>query len=397
MLSDHVLLEVKLFRTFAVKMEIDQKDNKAFRDLNNWFTRRPVFISGPCSAETEEQVMQTAYMLSQAGRVDIFRAGVWKPRTRPGDFEGVGAEGLKWLNRVKQETGMKTATEVANPEHVEQALKYEIDVLWLGARTVVNPFSVQELAEALRGTDKAVLIKNPVTPDLNLWIGALERMYKSNISKLGAVHRGFYLFEKSPYRNAPMWEIPIELKRRHPEMPVICDPSHISGTPDYLAEVSQKAMDLAMDGLMIESHCQPKEALTDKNQQITPDFLQNLMENLVIRKKHGDATFENQLQLLRSEIDKLDAEFIQVLAHRMRLTHEIGLYKKENNITVFQLKRWTEILHQRLRAGTDQGMDKEFLSQLLKLIHKESIRIQTDIMEQKNPPPSANGKNQGKE
>lgn len=360
----------------------EENNQTPFQGLADWFTRRPLIIAGPCSAETEEQLLNTARSLARNGRVDVFRAGVWKPRTRPNIFEGVGEKGLRWLQRVKQETGMQVATEIANPAHAELALKYDIDMLWIGARTVVNPFSVQELSEALRGTDKPILIKNPITPDINLWIGALERMYRSNITKLAAIHRGFYLFERSPYRNAPMWEIPIELKRTHPEIPVICDPSHISGTTEYLEEISQKALDLAMDGLMIESHCNPQEALTDVQQQITPDFLENMLSNLIIRKKHGDVDFENQLQRLRTEIDKLDAEFIQVLARRMQLIHEIGIYKKDHDITVFQLKRWTEILQQRLRAGTEQGMEKTFLSELLKLIHKESLRIQTDIMDQ---------------
>jgi|AntRauTorcE11898_2_1112593.scaffolds.fasta_scaffold03779_2 chorismate mutase len=357
-------------------------DKALFQDVDTWISKRPLIIAGPCSAESEEQLLTTARELAGSGRVDVFRAGVWKPRTRPNAFEGVGEQGLQWLRRVKQETGLPVATEIANPAHAEMALKYDIDILWVGARTVVNPFSVQELAEALRGTDKPVLIKNPVTPDINLWIGALERMYRSNITKIAAIHRGFYLFERSPYRNAPMWEIPIELKRKHPQMPVICDPSHISGTTGYLEEISQKALDLAMDGLMIESHCHPERALTDMQQQITPHFLDALLTNLIIRKKHGDADFENQLHRLRSEIDKLDAEFIQVLARRMQIIEEIGTYKKENDITVFQLKRWTEMLHQRLRAGKEQGMEQTFLSELLKIIHKESLRIQTDIMEQ---------------
>lgn len=353
---------------------------QVFEGVVDWLPKRPVTIAGPCSAESESQMLTTARELAATGKVDVFRAGIWKPRTRPSHFEGVGEQGLKWLKRVKEETGMMVTTEIANPVHAELALKYDIDMLWVGARTVVNPFSVQEIADALRGVDIPVMIKNPVTPDINLWIGALERMYRNGVNKLAAIHRGFYFFERSPYRNAPMWEIPIELKRTHPEIPVICDPSHISGTREYLAEISQKAMDLAMDGLMIESHCNPEKALTDMKQQISPEFLKNMLDKLVIRKEYGSSLFEDQLQHLRLEIDKLDAEFIQILSRRMDLIGEIGNYKKQNDITVFQLKRWTEMLQQRLRAGLDQGIDEEFLSQLLKLIHKESLRIQTEIM-----------------
>lgn len=357
---------------------------QVFEGVVDWLPSRPVTIAGPCSAESEQQVLRTAHELAAIGKIDVFRAGIWKPRTRPSDFEGVGEAGLKWLKRVKEETGMMITTEIANPEHVELALKYDIDMLWVGARTVVNPFSVQEIADTLQGVNIPVMIKNPITPDINLWIGALERMYRNGVKKLATIHRGFYLFERSPYRNAPMWEIPIELKRTHPEIPVICDPSHISGTPEYLPEISQKAMDLAMDGLMIESHCNPEKALTDMKQQISPEFLEDMLNKLVIRKEYGGASFEDQLQQLRSEIDKLDAEFIHILSRRMNLIDEIGNYKKENDITVFQLKRWTEMLQQRLRTGSEQGLNKEFLSQMLKLIHQESLRIQTEIMNQKN-------------
>lgn len=355
----------------------------AFDGLSEWIPARPLLIAGPCSAESESQVMCTARELASGGQVDYFRAGIWKPRTRPGDFEGAGEEGLKWLKEMRKETGLKIATEIANPEHAELALKYDVDMLWVGARTVVNPFSVQELSEALRNIEVPVLLKNPITPDINLWIGALERMYRSGVKQLAAIHRGFYLFERSPYRNAPMWEIPIELKRTHPEIPIICDPSHISGTPEYLGEISQKAMDLAMDGLMIESHCNPKAALTDMQQQITPEMFNALLAGLVIRHEYGGMSFENQLQQLRSEIDKLDAEFLHLLSRRMQIIDEIGAYKKQNDITVFQLKRWTEMLQQRLQTGSEQGLNKDFLSQLLKLIHKESLRIQTEIMNQK--------------
>lgn len=342
--------------------------------------QQPLIIAGPCSAESEEQVMETARLIANIPEVTIFRAGIWKPRTRPGDFEGVGKQGLQWLQKVKHTTGMQVLTEVARPEHIEMALAHDIDMVWIGARTVVNPFSVQELADSLKGVDIPVLVKNPVTPDLGLWIGALERINKAGINRLAAVHRGFYLFEKSPFRNAPMWEIPIELKRTFPKLPLFCDPSHISGNTRYLQEVSQKALDLAMDGLMIESHYHPQKALTDVRQQVTPAYLKRIIERLKPRKESGSPEFQNKLLSLRSEIDKLDTEFLNILAKRMHLVNEIGEYKKENNITIFQLKRWNEIVSHRLQFGTSQGMDKEFLLNLLKMIHKESIRLQNKIL-----------------
>lgn len=340
----------------------------------------PMVIAGPCSAESEKQVMDAAQAVAAIPQVSVFRAGVWKPRTRPGDFEGVGEKGLQWLNQVKHATGLSVITEVAQPDHVEKALNYNIDMLWIGARTVVNPFSVQELADALKGVDIPVLVKNPVTPDLSLWIGALERINKAGIHQLAAVHRGFYLFERSPFRNAPMWEIPIELKRQYPELPLICDPSHISGNTEYIRDVSQKALDLAMDGLMIESHCNPADALTDIEQQITPETLKQLLESLNPRKETGNQDFQNKLQSLRSEIDKLDTEMLDILAKRMHLVNEIGEYKKDNNITIFQLKRWNEIVSHRLQFGKEKGLEKDFLHNLLKIIHTESIRLQNEIL-----------------
>jgi chorismate mutase len=351
--------------------------------IKQFFTRKnplPLVVAGPCSAESEEQIMATARQLAKMDRVHVFRAGIWKPRTRPNQFEGIGNKGLEWLSKVKKETGLPVATEIAKPEHVDLAVKYDLDMVWLGARTVVNPFSVQELSQALRGTQLPVMIKNPVTPDINLWIGAIERIANAGIKKIAAIHRGFYFFEKSPYRNAPMWEIPIELQRNYPELPMICDPSHIAGKPDYLKEIAQKGLDLAMDGIMIETHWQPKKALTDAMQQITPKFLHELLDGLTLRQVAGNEAFQNQLALLRSEIDKLDTELFHVLSKRFQIIREIGAYKKENNITVLQLKRWTEILNQRTDFGERQGMNREFLTKILKQIHKESIRIQTDIL-----------------
>lgn len=349
--------------------------------LETWLDikTQPFIISGPCSAESEDQVIKIAEAISSIPNVRVFRAGIWKPRTRPGLFEGVGIEGLKWLQQVKRNTGLLTTVEVANPEHVEAALKYEVDILWIGARTVVNPFSLQSLAVALQGVDIPVLIKNPVNPDINLWIGALERINQAGITRLAAVHRGFYFFDKSPYRNAPMWEIPIELKRLFPNLPVICDPSHICGERELLFDVAQKALDLEMDGLMIETHTDPDRAWTDPQQQITPAALKDLIGKLTIRKERGSKLFENKLDELRSEIDKIDAELIHILTKRMEMVDELGYYKRDNNITILQLKRWRDIVHDRIKTGLNSGLEREFLQKLLEIIHNESIRRQTEI------------------
>jgi chorismate mutase len=350
--------------------------------LDSWLPSesRPIIISGPCSAETEEQVMKTARQLARIPQVKVFRSGIWKPRTRPHGFEGVGETGLRWLQQVKAETGLLTTVEVATPKHVELALKYGIDILWIGARTVVNPFSVQEVSEALRGIDLPVLVKNPVSPDLNLWIGGLERVNKAGVKKIAAIHRGFYFFVKTPYRNAPMWEVPIELKRRFPELPVFVDPSHISGKRSMIEEIAQKALDLEMNGLMIESHINPDDALSDAEQQITPEELQGILDRLKLRKETGEDFFESKLEELRSEIDKIDAELLEILARRLEFVSEIGKYKKENNITILQLKRWQNIIRERMADGTSRGMSEEFLRQMLELVHNESIRIQNEIM-----------------
>ncbi len=343
----------------------------------------PLVMAGPCSAESEGQVLRTARQLAAVSEVKVYRAGLWKPRTRPGYFEGVGEKGLPWLQRVKRETGLKTAVEVARPDHVEQALKYGVDVLWLGARTVVSPFVVQELAEALRGVPVIVMVKNPITPDLKLWMGALERINAVGIKSLLAIHRGFHYFEKSPFRNAPMWEIPIELKRLVPQLPIVVDPSHICGRRDLLQEISQKAIDLEMDGLMLEVHENPAQALTDAAQQISPEVLKNLLETLILRKRSGSPAFESRLEVLRTEIDKLDGELLQILAKRLEIIDEIGDYKRDNNITILQMKRWAGIISDRLSIGTHLGLDEGFLKKLLNLIHKESIQRQTRIFNRK--------------
>jgi len=349
--------------------------------LNEWAetSGKPLIIAGPCSAESEAQLLKTAEEIATIDAVGFFRAGIWKPRTRPGEFEGAGEEGLKWLQKVKSTYGLKTTIEVAEPWHVEMALKYGIDILWIGARTVVNPFSVQAIAAALKGKDIPVMVKNPINPDLKLWLGAIERINSAGINKIIAVHRGFHYFEKSPYRNAPMWEIPIELKRLVPKLPILVDPSHISGRPELLQTISQRALDLEMDGLMIESHFNPSIAVTDAAQQITPDDLGKLLSDLIIREKTGDIKFQHKLEELRTEVDKIDGELLQILARRLQIIDEIGEYKKENRITILQMKRWAGIINDRLSQGTHLGLDSVFLTRLLNLIHEESISRQTEI------------------
>jgi len=355
--------------------------------LSDWCSKgqKPLIIAGPCSAETEEQVLQTAREIAKIPQVRVFRSGIWKPRTRPGDFEGVGVEGLKWLQQVREETGLKVTVEVAHPKHVEEALKHNIDILWLGARTVANPFSVQEIAEALKGHDIPVMVKNPVSPDLKLWIGAVERVHSAGIRRIIAIHRGFHYFKRSPFRNAPMWEIPIELKRLAPALPVITDPSHICGSRELIQSISQKALDFEMDGLMIETHIHPEKALTDAAQQLTPTGLKELLNSFVIRDKSVDVEFYDTLEELRTEIDKLDGELLQILANRLKIIDEIGEFKKDNGITILQMKRWAGIVKDRLSQGTHLGLKKEFLQELLALIHKESIQRQSDIFNQNSP------------
>lgn len=345
--------------------------------LNN-----PLLIAGPCSLESEEQALSTAKLLAQDHRVFIYRGGLWKPRTRPGSFEGVGSIGLKWLQSVKRETGLPVGTEVANAQHTEAALKAGIDVLWIGARSTASPFVVQEIADVLKGTDAVVMVKNPVNPDVQLWIGALERVNQAGIKKLVAIHRGFTPFSDSPYRNYPNWKTVIELKRLLPQLPIICDPSHIAGKREYLYEISQKAFDMGLDGLMIESHIDPSCALSDKEQQLTPADLRLLLDRLVIR--HQDANnplFENQLDLLRSRIDALDRELLEVLSSRMEIVREIGKYKKENNVTALQMNRWSQLMDNRVKMGTDMNLNETFTKILFQLIHEDSVRMQTEIMD----------------
>ncbi len=338
--------------------------------------KRPLVIAGPCSAETEEQVMETATQLASKG-IKIFRAGIWKPRTKPGGFEGVGSEGLQWLKHVKQQTGMYVSTEVATQKHVYEALKYGIDVLWIGARTTANPFAVQEIADALKGVDIPVLIKNPVNPDLELWIGAIERLYNVGIKRLGVIHRGFSSFDKKIYRNLPQWHIPIELHRRLPGLPIICDPSHIGGKRELIASISQQAMDLNYDGLIIESHCNPDCAWSDKEQQITPDILDYVLNLLVIR---DTVQTTESLSELRKQIDDLDNQLLEILAKRMRISCEIGTYKKEHNMPILQTSRYDDILQRRIAMAEQMGMSPEFMKTVLEAIHEESVRHQMEIM-----------------
>ena len=337
---------------------------------------RPIVIAGPCSAETEEQVMTTARQLAAKG-CRIFRAGVWKPRTKPGGFEGNGEKALPWLQAVKKETGMLTATEVAMPEHVELALKYAVDMLWVGARTATNPFAMQELAESLRGFEGPVLVKNPVNPDPELWMGAMQRLNQVGIKRLGAIHRGFSSCDKKIYRNVPMWQIPIELHRRIPDLPIICDPSHIGGRRDLIAPLCQQAMDLGFDGLIVESHCSPDEAWSDALQQVTPDILDYILSLLVVRNEH---TTTEGLGMLRGQIDELDNNLMELLARRFRVCREIGAFKKEHNMTVLQAGRYDEILQKRGAQASLCGMDAEFAAHVFELIHEESVRQQLKIV-----------------
>jgi len=337
---------------------------------------RPFVIAGPCSAESEDQVMLTAKQLAEKG-CHMFRAGIWKPRTKPGGFEGNGEAALPWLAEVKKETGMLTSTEVATPEHVELALKYGVDVLWVGARTTANPFAVQALADSLKGVDVPVLVKNPVNPDLELWIGALERLNQAGITRLGAIHRGFSSYDKKIYRNLPMWQIPIELRRRYPNLPLVCDPSHISGRRDLIAPLCQQAMDLGFDGLVVESHCNPDEAWSDAKQQVTPEVLDYILSLLVIR---DDAMTTEGITQLRHQIDELDNQLMDLLAKRMRVCREIGQYKKEHNMTVLQTQRYNEILDKRGVQGAMCGMSADFAAQIFEHIHEESVRQQMEII-----------------
>ena len=342
---------------------------------------KPIIISGPCSAETEEQVLETANQLARKG-VKILRAGIWKPRTKPGGFEGVGVPGLAWLNKARQETGMKISTEVANRSHVEAALEYDLDLLWIGARTSANPFAMQEIADALResGKDIPVLVKNPVNPDLELWIGALERLYNAGIKRLGVIHRGFSTYGEHIYRNHPQWRIPLELRIRYPQIPIICDPSHIGGKRELIASLSQQALDMGFDGLIIESHCNPDSAWSDKAQQVTPDVLAVILDNLVMRDSKQST---ESLRQLRQSIDRLDNELLDVLSRRMAVCRDIGRYKKEHSMAVVQTSRFDDILNSRAEQGAELGMATDFVRTVLSAIHEESVRQQIEILESK--------------
>jgi len=351
--------------------------------LENWLSAKnqPLLISGPCSAETEDQLLTTAHLLAATGKVSVLRAGIWKPRTRPGEFEGIGSIGLEWLKRAKAETGLPTAVEVANAKHVEEALAAGVDILWIGARSTVNPFTVQEIADALKGHDIPVLVKNPVNPDLQLWIGAIERINKAGITKIGAIHRGFSSFEKSSFRNEPMWEMAIQLKTLCPELPIINDPSHICGNRELIPYISQKALDLDMQGLMIESHLDPSVAWTDAKQQLTPAAVNELMERLTVREPESqNEAFVDKLAELRKQIDKIDDLLLQKLGERMKIVEKIGEYKRDNQVTVLQVNRWDEILKKGTAFAKALKLDEHFTEKFLELVHGESIRLQTEIL-----------------
>ncbi len=359
------------------------KDVK-IKPIKEWLPKidNPLLIAGPCSLETEEQAMDTARQLAKDPRVFVYRGGVWKPRTRPGSFEGVGQDGLEWLKQVKQETGLLVGTEVANAQHTEAALKAGLDVLWIGARSTASPFVVQEIADVLKGTDSVVMVKNPVNPDVQLWMGAIERLSRVGITKLVGIHRGFTPFQETNYRNYPNWQTFIELRRLMPQLPVICDPSHIAGKREYLQEISQKAFDLGMDGLMIESHRNPDCALSDAAQQLTPTDLFAMLDKLVIRNaKVDNEQFESKLEMLRNRIDALDTELLETLASRVEIAREIGQYKRENNVTALQMNRWSELMNNRIATGEKLELNRTFVQILFQLIHEDSVRMQTEILD----------------
>ncbi len=349
--------------------------------ITSVWNKRPLIISGPCSAETEEQVLSTASRLAATGKIDMLRAGIWKPRTKPGMFEGIGTEGLSWLKKAKEETGLPTTVEVATAKHVQDALKYEVDVLWIGARTTVNPFSVQEIADALRGVDIPVLVKNPINPDLELWSGAIERLEKVGLQNIGMIHRGFSSYGNTEYRNAPMWHLPIEMKRRYPDMLLICDPSHICGNRTLLQSVAQISIDLDFGGLMLESHIDPDNAWSDAKQQVTPERLNEIFESLIWRIENtSEQDFITALTRLREQINQVDDELLLLMGQRMKLADKIGEYKRDNNITILQTNRWNEILERAYKKGEQLGLSKEFIVRYFDAVHMESINHQNKIM-----------------
>jgi chorismate mutase len=362
---------------------MEKMENKDFMSwLDNMNLNHPLVIAGPCSAETESQMLEVAHELKNTDAT-VFRAGIWKPRTRPGSFEGIGAKALPWLQKVKNETGMLTAVEIANAQHAKLALEFDVDILWIGARTTVNPFAVQEIADAIQGTDKIVLVKNPINPDLALWIGAIERFYKMDVTNLGAIHRGFSSFRKSKYRNIPSWQIPIDLKAKYPTLPIINDPSHICGNREGIFDVSQTALDLKFNGLMIETHCNPDEAWSDAKQQIIPARLVEIMDELKVRKPRFEKEISlSKLDALRKEINSKDDQLLETLSERMQIVESIGKAKKESNVAVLQNSRWQEILQNMVEKGEEQGLSKIFIEKMFKAIHQESIAHQEKIIKE---------------
>jgi chorismate mutase len=358
--------------------------NFEINPIKEWLPHinNPLLISGPCSLETEQQTLETARLLAKDPRVFVYRGGVWKPRTRPGSFEGVGSIGLKWLQMVKKETGLPVGTEVANAQHTEEALKAGIDVVWIGARSTASPFVVQEIADVVKGSNVVVMIKNPVNPDIQLWVGAVERISRAGIKNIVAIHRGFTPFRDTVYRNYPNWKTVIELRRLLPNLPVICDPSHIAGKRELLFEIAQKAFDMGMEGLMIESHIDPSCALSDAAQQVTPADLGKLLDKLVIRHETANnPDFENRLDMLRNRIDAIDSELLEMLSSRVAIVKEIGRYKKENNVTALQINRWSQLMENRVNVGKKLDLNETFVKILFQLIHEDSVRMQTEIMD----------------
>lgn len=350
---------------------------------------KPLVIAGPCSAESEGQLRNSIFPILDT--IEYVRAGIWKPRTRPGNFEGAGAEGLKWLQNLKQERTFKTATEVATPEHIEIALKHGVDLLWIGARTTVNPFAVSELAQALKGVDIPVLVKNPIHPELALWKGAIERLAKVGIHKLGAIHRGFHAYQKTKFRNEPLWQIPLDLKSEFPDLPLICDPSHIGGNRSVIFDISQRALDLSYDGLMIETHFDPDNALSDPKQQVTPEALIDILENLKTRNADfSDKLNRDQLDIIREQIDDADQELLQAINKRLDLVGHIGEFKKENNVAIFQISRWKEIFKSRQKWAKEMGLDEKFIVDILRLMHQQSVKKQTEVFNKQNTEKTTN-------